>query len=247
MQNQTHLGAIKSTVTLTQLPGLPKILEALLQLLQEQTGRGRGHEVMLWMRCIDVMLGGGGAKLGHDAQGVLQRKDTWGGMGRRCSANTVPPAQHGPRLQHPPGSHQGVWPEPFGRRSPAWRRQSAQSPGRHRSLPPAVGQRCEQGNGGHRGDTGGTPTCSSAQKMCASSCWKRLTRVSPVREPGGSLRCSTPKSARRSGSSRHDRGRWANMRLPTGGQMDGRQPCRASPHPSSVLSSPVGRAVHGFK
>lgn len=94
MQNQTHLGAIKSAITLTQLPGLPKILEALLQLLQEQTGRGRGHDVMPWMRCIDVMLGGGGAKRGHDAQGVLQREDTWDVM-HGCDAQV----QYGGTMQ----------------------------------------------------------------------------------------------------------------------------------------------------
>lgn len=176
---------------------------------------------------------------GHNTRDTVQRESTTHGCTaqtrraqlrrgmqcRRCDVNTVPPARHGPRLQHPPGSHRGAWPEPFGRRSPAWRRRSARSPGRHRSLLPAVGQHCEQENGGYKGGaeggTEGTPTCSRAQKMCASSCWKRLTRVSPVREPGGSLRCSTPKSARRSGSSRHDRGRWANMRLPADGWMDG--------------------------
>ena len=63
-----------------------------------------------------------------------------------------------------------------------------------------------------------TPKCftwSFLQKMWASSCWKRRTRVSPERAPDSSLRCSTPKSAMRSGSSRQDRGRWSNMRLET--------------------------------
>lgn len=56
-------------------------------------------------------------------------------------------------------------------------------------------------------------TCSMVQKMWASSCWKRRTRVSPVRVPESSLRCSTPKSASLRGSSLHDRGRWQNIRL----------------------------------
>eukprot|EP00976_Prorocentrum_cordatum_P093488 1189386-Prorocentrum_minimum.AAC.1 len=47
--------------------------------------------------------------------------------------------------------------------------------------------------------------------MCASSCWKRRTRVSPCRAPEASLRCSTPKSARRRGSSRNERLRMANI------------------------------------
>jgi len=50
------------------------------------------------------------------------------------------------------------------------------------------------------------------QKMCASSCWKRRTRVSPVSAPLNSLRCSTPKSASLMGSSRYERVRCANMR-----------------------------------
>ena len=58
-------------------------------------------------------------------------------------------------------------------------------------------------------------TWSVLQKMWASSCWKRRTRVSPERAPDSSLRWSTPKSAMRSGSSRQDRGRWSNMRLET--------------------------------
>ncbi len=48
--------------------------------------------------------------------------------------------------------------------------------------------------------------------MCASSCWKRRTRVSPVSAPLNSLRCSTPKSASLMGSSRYERVRCANMR-----------------------------------
>lgn len=55
--------------------------------------------------------------------------------------------------------------------------------------------------------------CAGVQKMCASSCWKRRTRVSPVSAPLSSLRCSTPKSASRSGSSRHERMRLSNSRL----------------------------------
>ena len=47
--------------------------------------------------------------------------------------------------------------------------------------------------------------------MCASSCWKRRTRVRPERAPENSLRCSTPKSAMRSGSSRCERVRMSNM------------------------------------
>lgn len=58
-------------------------------------------------------------------------------------------------------------------------------------------------------------TCSGVQKMCASSCWKRLTLVRPDRAPDNSLRWRTPKSAIRSGSSRHDRGRWSNIKLAT--------------------------------
>lgn len=45
-------------------------------------------------------------------------------------------------------------------------------------------------------------TWSSGQKMCASSCWNRRTRVRPERAPENSLRCSTPKSAHRRGNSR---------------------------------------------
>lgn len=56
-------------------------------------------------------------------------------------------------------------------------------------------------------------TSSGGQKMCASSCWKRLTLVRPVRAPDSSFLCSTPKSAIRRGSSLHDLGRWSKMRL----------------------------------
>ena len=57
------------------------------------------------------------------------------------------------------------------------------------------------------------PTWSIVQKICASSCWKRRTRVKPVSVPDNSLRCSTPKSAIRNGSSRQERGRWSNITL----------------------------------
>lgn len=50
-------------------------------------------------------------------------------------------------------------------------------------------------------------TWSMEQKMWASSCWKRRTRVRPVRAPDSSLRCRTPKSAMRSGNSLQERGR----------------------------------------
>ena len=55
-------------------------------------------------------------------------------------------------------------------------------------------------------------TWSGVQKMCASSCWKRRTRVRPDRAPEISLRCRTPKSAILRGSSLHERGRCENMR-----------------------------------
>ncbi|KAG7270402.1 hypothetical protein CRUP_009123 [Coryphaenoides rupestris] len=54
---------------------------------------------------------------------------------------------------------------------------------------------------------------TSYTKMWASSCWKRRTRVRPVSAPDSSLRCSTPKSASRSGSSLQERGRWSNIKL----------------------------------
>jgi hypothetical protein len=56
-------------------------------------------------------------------------------------------------------------------------------------------------------------TCSMVQNIWASSCWKRLTLVRPLNVPDSSLRWRTPKSAIRSGSSRHERGRWSNIRL----------------------------------
>ncbi len=37
--------------------------------------------------------------------------------------------------------------------------------------------------------------------------------MSPVRAPESSFLCSTPKSAILRGSSRHERGRWSNIRL----------------------------------
>ena len=45
---------------------------------------------------------------------------------------------------------------------------------------------------------------SYLQKTCASSCWKRRTRVRPAKAPLYSLRCNTPKSASRNGSSLYD-------------------------------------------
>lgn len=59
----------------------------------------------------------------------------------------------------------------------------------------------------------GCVTCDCVQKMCASSCWNRRTRVRPLSAPDASFRCRTPKSAMRRGSSRHERSRDANMRL----------------------------------
>lgn len=50
-------------------------------------------------------------------------------------------------------------------------------------------------------------TWSMEQKMCASSCWKRRTRVRPVKAPDSSFLCRTPKSAMRRGSSLQERGR----------------------------------------
>lgn len=57
------------------------------------------------------------------------------------------------------------------------------------------------------------PTCSTMQKMWASSCWKRLTRVKPLKVPDSSFLWRTPKSANRTGISLQDRGRCANIRL----------------------------------
>lgn len=48
------------------------------------------------------------------------------------------------------------------------------------------------------------PTWSGVQKMWASSCWNRRTRVRPVRAPDTSLRWRTPKSAILRGNSLHD-------------------------------------------
>lgn len=56
-------------------------------------------------------------------------------------------------------------------------------------------------------------TCSIVQKMWASSCWKRLTRVKPLKVPESSFRWRTPKSASLRGNSLQDRGRWANIKL----------------------------------
>lgn len=57
------------------------------------------------------------------------------------------------------------------------------------------------------------PTWSMVQKIWASSCWKRRTRVRPVRAPDNSFLCRTPKSAMRMGNSLQERGRWSNIRL----------------------------------
>lgn len=56
-------------------------------------------------------------------------------------------------------------------------------------------------------------TWSDLQKMWASSCWNRRTRVRPDSAPESSLRCRTPKSANRIGSSFQERGRWSNIKL----------------------------------
>lgn len=49
--------------------------------------------------------------------------------------------------------------------------------------------------------------------MCASSCWKRRTLVSPLSVPDSSFLWRTPKSASLKGSSLHERGLWPNIRL----------------------------------
>lgn len=79
-------------------------------------------------------------------------------------------------------------------------------------------------------------TWSRVQNICASSCWKRLTRVRPERAPESSLRCSTPKSAILRGSSRQERGRWSNIRLNRALVMDQITP--------SNYNIPVSGAVH---
>ena len=56
-------------------------------------------------------------------------------------------------------------------------------------------------------------TCSTAQNICASSCWKRRTLVNPVNAPDSSLRCNTPKSANRNGSSLQDLDLISNIKL----------------------------------
>lgn len=110
---------------------------------------------------------------------------------------------------------------------------SSHAGGRHGRHPtPACGQlgsRMRRGTGPHR------------QKMWASSCWKRRTRVRPCSAPLNSLRCSTPKSARRSGSSRYDRLRLPNMRQwPARGWRAGVQ---GGP-PRVVCTKPRGKQAH---
>lgn len=63
------------------------------------------------------------------------------------------------------------------------------------------------------GQTTAFITWSIRQKMWASSCWKRRTRVRPVSVPDSSFLCRTPKSASLRGSSLHERGLWLNIRL----------------------------------
>lgn len=63
-------------------------------------------------------------------------------------------------------------------------------------------------------------TCSGVQKMWASSCWNRRTRVSPDRAPESSLRWRTPKSAIRRGSSRQERGRCPYSKLTVTSELD---------------------------
>lgn len=54
--------------------------------------------------------------------------------------------------------------------------------------------------------------CSGAQKMWASSCWKRRRRVMPPSAPVASLRWSDEKSASRIGSSRYETARCNDTR-----------------------------------
>lgn len=61
------------------------------------------------------------------------------------------------------------------------------------------------------------------------------------------MRCRTPKSARRRGSSRQERGRWENIRLGTDRQTDRQHPQELPPGTPGPPDSPVGRAVHGFE
>lgn len=75
-------------------------------------------------------------------------------------------------------------------------------------------------------------TWSMVQKIWASSCWKRRTRVRPVRAPDSSFLCKTPKSAMRRGSSLHERGRWSNIRL-----LPNKAKCEKKPHKKQLLTS----------
>lgn len=184
-----HLGPIKGAIARTQLPGLPKIPQAPLQLLQGQVGRVRGAQCR-WdtiqaasshLLCMIPSFGVPQESIGTGGQGQAEGKAQDG-------VNSPDEIQRGIDLTLQLGKG-------------------------------CQGCRCDTLWGG-QGRVRGTDTCSSVQKMWASSCWKRRTRVSPVRVPGGSFRCTTPKSARRRGSSRHERGRWANIRLRTDRQTD---------------------------
>lgn len=72
-------------------------------------------------------------------------------------------------------------------------------------------------------------TWSIRQKMCASSCWKRRTRVRPVNAPLSSFRCNTPKSAYRIGNSLYEWGCIANM-IQWPGQFIGFKPYSSFSH-----------------
>lgn len=52
------------------------------------------------------------------------------------------------------------------------------------------------------------------------------------------MRCNTPKSAKRKGSSRQERGRWANIRLRTDGQTvrGSVTPCLTSPRRAPAVT-----------
>lgn len=80
-------------------------------------------------------------------------------------------------------------------------------------------------------------TCSGRQKMWASSCWNRRTRVSPVRAPDSSFRCKTPKSAIRRGSSLQDRFRWSKIRQWPGQFMGLRPNCSFSTSKRNMFSA----------
>lgn len=57
------------------------------------------------------------------------------------------------------------------------------------------------------------------------------------------MRCRTPKSAKRSGSSRHERGRWANIRLGEG-QGDRGTRCQPRRAPSCRPTLSPTRSAH---